>query len=272
MPTTLHPAGLSSQPHQGAGARILRRFGRAVRSVIAGGITLAGGLRRPAAPQPGRNPPAPRDLAPPPSPSRPRRPRAAAPVPPPRPARFGWLARWFGRNRPRPASLARPPFPDSDDTPFTPEAYPGLSAEACAIFNTPVEKCDSDILRLVLAALALHIADAMPPELGMTDAKAVFSSLWGRLGAEPGEARPDAPPAEAPTPAPATPKDAEPDAPGAPKEAEPDAPDTPDAPLIQAPGPEPAGDAPVAAAAWETTPDAASRTGSVFRPGRALFD
>src|SRR5487761_2628686 len=171
------------------------------------------------------------------------------------------------RRRPRPGDRA-----PRAGSPFTPEAYPGLSAEACAIFNTPVEKCDSDILRLVLAALALHIADAMPPELGMTDAKAVFSSLWGRLGADPGEARPDAPPAEAPTPAPATPKDAEPDAPGAPKEAEPDAPDTPDAPLIQAPGPEPAGDAPVAAAAWETTPDAASRTGSVFRPGRALFD
>ena len=147
-------------------------------------------------------------------------------------------------------------MPDSDDTPFTPKAYPGLSAEACAIFNTPVEKCDSDILRLVLAALALHIADAMPPELGMTDAKAVFSSLWGRLGADPGAAGPDAPPAEEPAPAPATPKEAEPD--------------TPPTPLIQAQETEPAENA--AIAAWEATPDAASLTGPVFRPGCSLGD
>jgi len=223
-----------------------------VRSVIAGGITLAGGLRRPAAPQSGRNPPAPRDLAAPPSPSRPRRKRAAAPVPPPRPARPGWLARWFGPNRPRHASPARPPFHNGDDTPFTPEAYPGLSPEACAIFNTPVEKCDPDILRLVLAALALHIANSMPPELGMTDAKAMFSTLWGHLGIVPGEAMPDARPAEEPAPAPAAPKDA-----------------GPDAPLLQAQRTEPTDDA---IAARETPPDAASPTGPVFRPDRSLFD
>ena len=261
MPSAPFPAGLPSQPPQGPGARLVRRFGRAVRSVIGGGIALAGRLQRPAAPRLSRNPPAPQDPAAPAAPGRsrvPRRKPAAAPVPPPRPARFGWLARWFGPNRPRPASLARPRFPDSNDTPFTPEAYPGLSPEACAMFNTPVEKCDSDLLRLVLAVLAHHIADSIPPELGM-DAKALFSTLWGRLATVPGAAGPDAPPAGEPAPAPATPKDAVPDVPPA----------SP-TPLLHAQGTEPADDA--ATAAWDTPPDAASLTGPVFRRGRSLFD
>ena len=202
----------------------------------------------------------PRDPAPPsPRPPRaPRRPRAAAPVPPSRPARFAWLARWFGPNRQQPAWLARPPFPDSDDTPFTPEAYPGLSPEACAIFNTPVEECDPDLLRLVLSALALHIADSLPPDLGL-DAKALFSTLWGRLNTVPGEARPDARPAEQPAPAPAAAKDAVPDA-------------SPP-PLIQEQGTASADHAATATvAARETTSDATSPTASVFRRGHAPFD
>ena len=52
----------------------------------------------------------------------------------------------------------------------------------------------------------------MPPELGM-DAEALFSTLWGRLGATPGEAGPDAPSAEAPPQAPAAAPDAGPGAP-----------------------------------------------------------
>ena len=118
-----------------------------------------------------------------------RRPgRAPPPVPPPRPARPGWLARWFGRNRRQPALLGRPPFPDSDDAPFTPQAYPGLSPEACAILNTPVEDCDPEILRLLLAVLARHIADSMRPELGL-DAETLFSTLCDRLGTVPGDSR-----------------------------------------------------------------------------------
>ena len=86
---------------------------------------------------------------------------------------------------------------------LTPEAYPGLSPEACAILNTPLEECDPDVLRLVLCALAHHLADVLPPELGMTDGKAVFSALWGRLGALSGDASTAAaaaPPARQPPP------------------------------------------------------------------------
>ena len=242
-----------------------------MRSVIAGGIALTGRLRRPAAPRPGRNPPAPRDPSAPPTPRRkptPRRPRAAAPVPPPRPARAGWLARWFGANRCRPASPARPPLPDRDDTPFTPEAYPGLGPEVCAVLNTPVEECDPDLLRLVLAVFVRHIADSMPPELGM-DAEALFSGLWGRLGAVPGAAGPDAPPAEQPPPTPLAPKDAEPDAPPAP-------PVTP----LQPPGTEAsdnAAAAPIVAreaapiVAREAAPDAASPIAPAYRRSRPLL-
>ena len=64
MHTAPHPASLSTPQHQGGTARFVRRVGGAVRSVIAGGIALTGGMRRPAAPKPGRNPPAPRDHAP----------------------------------------------------------------------------------------------------------------------------------------------------------------------------------------------------------------
>ena len=69
------------------------------------------------------------------------------------------------------------------------------------MLNTPVEDCDPEMLRLVLAALARHIADTMSADLGM-DAEALFSTLCGRLGTLPGEARPDVPPAAeaAPTP------------------------------------------------------------------------
>ena len=258
MPTAPRPAGLPSQTLQGVGARVLRRFGGAVHSVIAGGIAFTGRLRRPAAPRPG---PAQRD---PSSPSRkraPRPPRPAAPVPPPKPARAGWLARWFGLNRRPSASAARPPFPDSDDTPFSPEAYPGLSPEACAFFNRPAEECDPDTLQLVLAALARHIADSMPPELGI-DAEALFSTLWGRLGTVPVEAAPDAAPAEEPAPAPAPAQDAEPDAPPAP-------------PVTQlqpreTTASDDAGTAPIVA--HQTTPEAAFPIAPVSRRSRSLLD
>ena len=199
------PAGLSSQNPQGGGARLVRRFGSAVRGVIAGGIAIAGRLRRSAAPEPRRNPPAPRDPAASPAPRRPRvppRPRAAAAVAPPR--RPGWLARWFGPRRRQQAAPDRAPPPDRDDAPFTPQAYPGLSPKACALFNTPVEDCDPAILRLLLAVLARHIADRMGPVLGQ-DAETLFAALCDRLSTVPGDAGPDASPADAAVPARATP-------------------------------------------------------------------
>ena len=257
MPSAPLTVGLPSQTHQGGGARLLRRLGGAVRTVIAGGSALARGLRRPAAPQSRRAPPAPRGPAAPPAPKQPRaprRPRAASSVQLPQAARSGWMARWFGRNRRQPALDSQPPLPDSDDAPFTPEVYPGLSPEVCAFLNTPVEECDPDLMRVVLAMLARHIADSMPPELGM-DVEALFSTLYGRLGAEPGEAGADAPPAEEPSPAPATLTAASP------------------TPEIESHGTEPAEDAVTATSvATVTTSDAASPAGPGVRRNRSPFD
>ena len=226
--------------------------GSAVRSVIAGGIAIAGRLRRSAAPEPRRTPPAPRDPAASPAPRRPRvppRPRAAAAVAPPR--RPGWLARWFGPRRRQQAAPDRAPPPDRDDAPFTPQAYPGLSPEACALFNTPVEDCDPAILRVVLAVLARHIADRMGPVLGQ-DAETLFAALCDRLSTVPGDAGPDAAPAAAAVPARATPAEAAPD-PAATAPAQADQADQADATAAGA------------AVMRETTPDAAALTGPVRR-------
>jgi len=230
MQTALLPSELSTQIHQGGTTRFFRRIGGAVRNAIAGRVALTGGIaftgrvRRAPAAKPGRNPPAlryspPHDPAPqnhasqdhasrdpaaPPRPGRPRAPRpksAAAPVPPPQPTRPGWFARWFRPSRPQSASANWPAPADFGKTPFTPEAYSGLSAEDCAILNTPVGECDPNLLALILSVLVEHIADRLPPELGL-DSKALFSMLWDRMGPLPGEAARDAPPAEQPEAAP----------------------------------------------------------------------
>ena len=249
MPNAPRPAGLSSQTPQGGGARLVRRFGGAVRGVIAGGIAIAGRLRRPAAPEPRHTPPAPRDKTASPAPRRPHvppRPRAAAAVAPPQ--QLGWLARWFGPRRRQPTARNRAPVPDSNDAPFTTQAYPGLSPEACALFNTPVEDCDPEILRVMLAVLARHIADSMGPALGQ-DAETLFATLCGRLGTVPGDAGPDAAAAEAAVPMRATPAATAPDL------------------AATAPAPADQADATAAGAAGmrETTPDAAPLTGPVRR-------
>ena len=167
----------------------------------------------------------------PPVPRRPRAPRVPTAAPPPPPARSRWLARWFGRARPEPRAAAQPnlqpnaqpnpqPVPACrphatvrDDLPFTPETCPGLPPEMCAFLNTPAGQCDPDILRVVLESLARHIADCMPPELGLTDAGAVFSTFRSRFGALLGEAGPDAPPGTEQPAAPVTAVDAGPDLP-----------------------------------------------------------
>lgn len=183
-------------------------FGRlagAARKVIA----LGARLKRTAPPQPRAASPENKPLS---SRSRAsRRPRAAAPAAPAAAARPGWFARWF-RRKPQPAN---PPLPDRDDTLFTPETHPAFTPEICALLNTRVEDCDPDLLLLVVAAFARSLAESLPPELGL-DARALFSTIWDRLGPPEGESQPEAPPAEQPPPAPATAKAAKPDAPVAP--------------------------------------------------------
>ena len=180
------PAGLSTQPPQGSGVRFFRRLGGAVRRAITGGIALAA-RRRPQRPEKSSlTLAAPSDKAPlaPRQPRAAHRPSAIAPATPSR--RQGWFARWFRPKRRPPASLARAAWQISDDTPCNLEDWSDLSPEARAFFNTPVEECDPDELRLVLAAVARHIAGSLPPELGM-DAEALFSTLCGRLLTEPAE-------------------------------------------------------------------------------------
>ena len=138
---------LPSQPHQGVGARLVRRLGGAVRSAITGGMTLATGRRRPAAPQPDIDHPVARDPDPRPAPAPehlPGQPRTASPFTPDRSASPGWLARLSGRGR-RPTRFNYALLPDGD-APFTPEAFPGLTPEFCTFLNTPLEECDPEML------------------------------------------------------------------------------------------------------------------------------
>jgi len=219
MPTTPHPSGLSFQKHQGVGARLVRRLGGALRGAFAG----VARLRRPAAPAfspnalAAENPPAPIS----PRQSRaPRRPRAAPPAP--APAQPGWIARWFGIT-PRQTALPRPAFPDDGGPDFTPEKNPGLSPEACAILNMPVEECPPEVLRILLTALAEHLVENLPPELGLTDPQTMFASLWGLLAGPLDEIPPDAEAAEQPDETPALPMEAVPDAAPMPPDKRPDA-------------------------------------------------
>jgi len=202
-----HPddiAGLT-QPHQGVAARLVRRFGGVVRAAVSRIVRL----RHPAAPhatptvQPAETPKPPR---------RPRAPRKAstAPAAPPSgaPARHGRITGWFGRFR----RTAAPPSWLADDGIFTPEKYPELTPGDCALLNTPVEDCDPEVLRVLLSALALHIAASIG--MDADDAEAVFGMLWQRLGAPISEAAPDDAPPGPPDAAPPA-SDAAPDAPPA---------------------------------------------------------
>ena len=250
MPNAPHPAEPTPKPHQGVGARFLHRLGGAVRGVIAGGIALAASRRRPAAPQPRPTTSPPADPAKPPRPRQPRaprRPRTAEPAV--APTRPGWIARWFGRNRHHGASFSAPQSPDSGNGRFTPEAYPHLTPAVCDFLNTPVEECDPDILHLTLTLFARHLAESLPPELGL-NAEALFSTLLDRLGSEAGTAQPDAPPPEAPAPDDATHP----------------------APVPQAERTDPADDTTAAVVATGTTPDAAFPAGPAVRGNPPPFD
>jgi hypothetical protein len=65
------------------------------------------------------------------------------------------------------------------DAQFTPEACPGLSPEFCTFLNTPLEDCDPDMLRVLLAALADTLAELMPPEANIADLSPLFATLRG---------------------------------------------------------------------------------------------
>ena len=203
-----------TQPRQGIGARLVRRLGGTVRSVIAGGLAHAGVLRpRSAASQSdtARDPVA-REAGARTAPGQtgvPRR-RAASPVPPCQPARPGLPARWLGR---RPAALRRrPPCPDTDIVCFTPEAFPALTPDACAFLNTPLEQCDPDTLLFMFSGLVQHLTD-LPEGADTPDPMELFATLWARLGELRAGTAPHAPPAEAPAPQQAAPAAAMPPAP-----------------------------------------------------------
>lgn len=194
MHTAPYPAEPTRQTHQGVGARILRRLGGAVRGAIAG-ISRVGKPRAARLPE---------------TPARTRRPRLQRQpdaAPPSSPAKPGWFARWFGLTGRRTAASPYPTFTDDDPTPFTPERFPELSPQACAVLNTPVDECPPEILCFLLSWLAQHIADSLPPELGLSDPQAIFSTLWDRLAAARDDAGPDATPAQPPDEAPAAPVD-----------------------------------------------------------------
>ena len=187
---TSHPA---SQSPQGIGARLVRRLGGAVRNALAGGLALAGALRRPSASQSGFGLPEARNAHARPAPERARTPcraRTAPPIPPSQPASAGQGAPCHGRRPPELSS--RPLFP-AGDVPFTPETVPGLGPELCAVLNTPLQDLDPKILRILLASLAQTIAPSMPPAAGMMDAHSIFLSLWSRLAGALDAAAPDAP-------------------------------------------------------------------------------
>ena len=160
-------AALTSQPRKGFGARVaggISRLGAALRSVVAGGPRRpqSGPESRPApdADSPhADSPPA----ASPPAASPPAARPARAPRRPSR-ARKGRLARLFGRRR---AMAAVPEqYRESADFDFSREAFPELSPEARAFFNTPLEECDPAMLSVVVEALAELIAGAMAAARG----------------------------------------------------------------------------------------------------------
>jgi len=213
MPTALHITGLPSQSSQGVGARLVRRLGGAVRSVIVRGITLAGTLRRPAAPQTGcHDPEAQASQASAPTPLRVScRPRPALPAPLLPPPLLAHLL--AARRHHRPAATSRPAFLNRGDKPFTPEAFPQLSPKACAVLNTPLKDCDPKTIELLVSALAQHISYVMSPETGITDPAAAFPNLWHRINAALAETQADTSLPATPQAAPATPADAMSDAP-----------------------------------------------------------
>ena len=88
-------------------------------------------------------------------------------------------------------------YREPPDLQFTAEAFPALSPEARAFFNTPLEDCDPAMLGVVLGALAELITGSMTPREGMQDAQDVFLALSSRMATVTGVAV-QAPPAALP--------------------------------------------------------------------------
>jgi hypothetical protein len=232
MATALDIAGLAAPPRQGVAARFARRFGGAVRTVVASGVALAGSLRRPAMPNATHDARAAGDLTapiPPGTPRTPRRPRPAAPVSLPEAARSGLLLRLVDRKHRRTARRGRRRYPD-DYTPFTPEDCPELTPEMCHFLNTPIGDSDPAMVRALFTALEEYLVALLSSKPGFPGAETVHAVIRARLGGLLDAPGPDAPPTEAPDPAlaiisgdavPATAMDAAPDAPA---DATPDAP------------------------------------------------
>jgi hypothetical protein len=281
MPTALLTAGLPSQPHQGVGARLVRRLGGAVRSAIVGGIALAGALRRPAVSQTSRDRAAAQDPQAP-APRRvsvPHPPRATLPAPPPLPP---LLAHLLARRERRSASVSRPACLGQGDVHFTPEAFPQLSPKACAVLNTPLKDCDPKTLDLVVSTFTQYVNQVMSPEVAPTDRAATLPNLWHRLSTALGDPEADTSPLT-PAAESATPADAAPDAPVAspnpPVEAPPTAPtrlwtnQPPPVSPVPLSGP-PASDQPPDATTNpttpETTPEIAAPSAPVMHGGRPL--
>ena len=155
------------------------RLGAALRSVVAG--------------RPHRPPSGPDSRTAPNADSLPVARPASAPRQPGR-ARKGGLARLFRR---RPMAAVPEQYREPPDLQFTAEAFPALSPEARAFFNTPLEDCDPAMLGVVLGALAELITGSMTPREGMQDAQDVFLALSSRMATVTGGAV-QAPPAALP--------------------------------------------------------------------------
>jgi hypothetical protein len=280
MPAALHIAGLPSKPHQGVGARLVRRLGGAVRSAIVSGITLAGVLRRPAVSQNSPHHAAAQDpaAAPPTRVRFPRRPRAAPPALSLLPRLLALTCRY--RRYP---SVSRPACLNQGDAPFTPEAYPQLSPKACAVLNKPLKDCDPKTLELLLSAFAQHINDLMSPESGMTDPAATLPNLWQRLSTALADTQADTSLPAPPDTAPATATDAVPEVPALsphpPAHAPPTgptsspakaAPPMPQATLSGPPASDHPAEATITAAAPQTPPDIAAPCAPVVPGSRPL--
>ena len=171
MPSTLHPAVPPSQSRHGVGVRLVRHLGGMVRSAIVRGITLAGARRRPAPCLTARSQTS-RDHA------AAQHPEDSMPSRLPLPGGPRLLA---ARRHRSPASVSRPAFLNQGDAPFTPEAFPQLSPQTCAVLNTPLKDCDPKTLELVFSTFASHINQLVSPDAGITDPAATLPNLWHRI-------------------------------------------------------------------------------------------
>jgi hypothetical protein len=193
------------------------------------------------------------------------------------------LARLLARRYRQSAPVSRPAFLNQGDAPFTPEACPQLSPKACAVLNTPLEKCDPETLELVVSSFAQHISELMSPEAGTTDLEATLPNLWQRLSTALADTKAATSLPAMPEAVPATPADAVPDAPvvspdppaqvpatGPTKPPAKDVPRVSPVPLSGPPASDQPAEATIATAAPATTPSIAAPSAPVVHGSRPL--